>query len=431
VDDPGSWLWGLFVAACIIFTLTFSALHMALRDIAWVKLEDAFSRHSRAEHADWIKARLVSLTFITVVLRMTANLALLLALVYRSIPRLDSNENSATRILLFDGMVALLILSLFSHAIPYAMAKYAGIKILVKGFSILKVLHPLGVVFAYLQWLANKMVRRFTVNGEETNGKEEKQEELMNVVEEQEKEGVVDEEEREMIESVLEFRDMTTGEIMTPRTDIIGIEADTSLSKLIDIIVSAGHSRYPIYEGSIDQIIGMVFAKDLLRQVGQIDAPADIRRLMRKPNFVSESKGLRDLLHYFQNKKSHFAVVLDEYGGTAGVVTIEDILEELVGEITDEYEGPQIEPFVKIDEQAYEIDARYHVDELNDKLELKIPEDEDYETIGGFAFAQLGHIPQTGEIFEHDNLKFTVIEAEQRRINRLKLTILTAPDATE
>ena len=171
----------------------------------------------------------------------------------------------------------------------------------------------------------------------------------------------------------------------------------------------------------------MLYAKDLLRDINH-PGDAEIRNRLRQPYFVPESKSLRDLLHDFQNQKVHVAVVLDEYGGTAGVVTFEDILEELVGEIIDEHEPPQSEPIKRIDENTIEVDARYEIDELNDQFNLTVPEDADYETVGGFAFAQLGYIPNVGESFEYENMRFTVIDAHQRKINRLRVVILPRED---
>lgn len=145
------------------------------------------------------------------------------------------------------------------------------------------------------------------------------------------------------------------------------------------------------------------------------------RNKMREAYFVPETKPLRVLLHEFQNQKQHIAIVLDEYGGTAGVITLEDILEELVGEITDEYEEALPEPVKKIDQNTIEVDARTYVDDLNDSFELNLPEDEDYDTIGGFVFSQLGYIPKTGEKFDYKNLKFTIVSAEARRIKRIRI----------
>ncbi|KPK77069.1 MAG: hypothetical protein AMJ79_04530 [Phycisphaerae bacterium SM23_30] len=257
---------------------------------------------------------------------------------------------------------------------------------------------------------------------------EEKQEELLSAVQEGQKKGVVDEREREMIESVLEFRGTTAGEIMTPRTDIITIKADAQLSEVIEIIVTEGHSRYPVYENSIDNIIGMLYAKDLLSDLNNPHNSHGIRHRLRQPFFVPKNKTLRDLLGCFQNQKIHIAVVLDEYGGTAGVVTIEDILEELVGEIIDEYEPPEPEPLLRINERTIEVDARYEIDKLNYECRLNLPEDEDYESVGGFVVGKLGHIPPAGFTFAHQNLQITILDAGPRKIKRLRIVIASSEE---
>ncbi len=224
-----------------------------------------------------------------------------------------------------------------------------------------------------------------------------------------------------MIENVLELNDTAADEIMTPRTDIVAVEANSDLKTVLETINAAGHTRVPIYEENIDNIIGFVYAKDLLTEIGKNPADFNLRNKMRDAYFVPETKLLRALLHEFQSRKLHIAVVLDEYGGTAGIVTLEDILEELVGEITDEYEKKPPEYIKKIDQNTIELDARTYIDDANDELQLNLPEDEDYDTIGGFVFSHLGYIPKTGATFDYENLKFTISAAEPRRIKRIRI----------
>jgi len=224
-----------------------------------------------------------------------------------------------------------------------------------------------------------------------------------------------------MIESVLELDETSADEIMTPRTDITAVEVNSGLQTVLDTITSAGHTRVPVYEENIDKIIGLIYAKDLLAEIGKDPANFKLRSKLRDAYFVPETKPLRTLLHEFQSRKLHIAVVLDEYGGTAGVVTLEDIIEELVGEITDEYEETPTEPVKKIDQNTIEADARTYVDDLNDQFDLNLPEDEDYDTIGGFVFSHLGYIPKTGDTFEYKNLEFTIVSAEARRIKRIRI----------
>ena len=180
----------------------------------------------------------------------------------------------------------------------------------------------------------------------------------------------------------------------------------------------------PVYEETIDNIIGIIYAKDLLHVTDP--ESFDTAGIMREPIYIPESKQTRDLLHEFQEGKGHMAIVLDEYGGTAGLVTIEDILEELVGEIVDEYEPPEAEPLHRIDESTVDVDARMRIDELNHELGIRLPESEDYETIGGFVFSSFGRIPQSDDECQHANVTIRVTDVGPRRINRLRLHITPA-----
>jgi len=258
---------------------------------------------------------------------------------------------------------------------------------------------------------------------------EEKQEEFLSVVEQGKMEGVVDEEEQEMIENVLELDETDVDKIMTPRTDIVAIKADADFETVLKIINDAGHSRIPVYEDNIDKIIGLIYAKDLLSEFGKDSKDFRLTDKLRDAYFVPETKSLRELLHEFQNQKLHIAVVLDEYGGTAGIITIEDIIEEVMGEITDEYEDKLPESILRINDSTIEVDARVHIDDVNEEMGIELPENEDYDTIGGFVFSHLGNIPVRDETFEYEKLKFTITDAESRKINRLRIQKLTDSNA--
>ena len=224
-----------------------------------------------------------------------------------------------------------------------------------------------------------------------------------------------------MIESVIEFGDTDVGEIMTPRTDIVAIDKNASLADAKQLIADEGHSRIPVFEETIDNILGVLYAKDLLPFADNDDF--EVARVMRSAPYIPDSKPVDELLQEFNDRKVHIAIVLDEYGGTAGLVTIEDILEELVGEIADEYEDAEPDPIQRIDDQTVEVDARVRVDVLNHELDLTLPEHDDYETIGGLVFSSLGRIPQVGETCSLDNVRISVLDAEERKINRLRLEI--------
>jgi len=324
---------------------------------------------------------------------------------------------------LFASIVAFGIFSVFSLAIPHAWAKYAGEKILSRTYKMLILFAIIASPILYIFRIYDGFVRRLAGIAESTPEEqhEEKQEEFLTGLEQHKTDGVLDEEEQEMIENVLELSSSTADEIMTPRTDIVAVEVNSDLQKVLETITSGGHTRVPVLEENIDNIVGLIYAKDLLAEIGKDPADFNLRKKMRKAYFVPETKLLRVLLHEFQNQKLHIAVVLDEYGGTAGIVTLEDILEELVGEITDEYEEIPAEPVKKIDQNTIDADARTYIDDLNDEFELDLPEDEDYDTIGGFVFSRLGYIPKADESFDYENLKFTIASAEARKIKRIKI----------
>ncbi len=412
----------IVVAVCVPLTLFFSLAVHSLRRASWIRLEDAFDEINKPYRFITLRDDFERFMSAMEILRLVCNLTIVSGVIFAM--SFEKDTLSASTVI-YGCFFCVILLSLFSVVIPNAWARYGGTAVLVRGYSIIRavevVIRPVIAILHLIYPIAGKIAGK---SEDENGNNEERQERLLSVMEEGEQRGVVDEEEKEMIVSVLEFRETTAGEIMTPRTDIIGIPINASLTEVAGLINENGYSRYPVYDQSIDHIVAILYSKDLIGYVDSPDEAFDINKLLRKPLFVPESKCLRDLLHDFQNQKVHIAVVLDEYGGTAGVVTFEDILEELVGEIIDEHEPPREEMVKQLEDKTFEIDARFSVDELNDEYDLELPEDEDYETVGGFIFAQLGHIPKQGEEFVYKNMKFTVINAQSRKIDRIKLEIL-------
>jgi CBS domain containing-hemolysin-like protein len=409
-------------------TLFFSVNAIALRTFSHVKLQEAFKTANKKtkpeELAEQLAEKAEELILTCYLYRLILNICILLLLVaVFAGPGATAEPVDTVVSYLLIFIAALAIFSIFSLAIPQFWAKYAGEKILGRTYKLLMGFAIAAAPVLYIFRLYDGVVRRLAGVAETTpeEQQEEMQEEFLTGLERRRTEGVLDEEEQEMIENVLELSNSTADEIMTPRTDIVAVEVNSDLQKVLETITTAGHTRVPVYEKNIDNIIGLVYAKDLLAEIGKTGTEFKLRDKIRDAYFVPESKPLRALLHEFQNQKLHIAVVLDEYGGTAGVVTLEDILEELVGEITDEYEETPPEPIKKIDQNTIEADARTYIDDLNDQLELNLPEDEDYETIGGFVFSRLGYIPKTGENFDYENLKFTIASAEARRIKRIRI----------
>jgi putative hemolysin len=248
------------------------------------------------------------------------------------------------------------------------------------------------------------------------------EEEIKLLVEASEKQGVLEAEETEMIESILDFGDTPVRKVMTPRIDITAFEIGGSLSELVRLIGESGHSRIPIYEGDMDNIIGIVHAKDLLGLAVSTEAgEADIRRIMRPAYFIPETKKIGELLSEFRRSRQQIAIVRDEYGVTSGLVTIEDLLEEIVGDIQDEYDTE--EPMVtEIDNRTYLLDGRMSLEDINERFELHLPEEE-ADTIGGFVFALLGRQAQAGEEVVYEDIRFCVEATDGRRITKVKMEL--------
>jgi len=255
-------------------------------------------------------------------------------------------------------------------------------------------------------------------------------EELKLIVERGGEQGILEAEEEQMINAVIELGDRRLHEVMVPRIAIVALPVSATLDEAIDLIVEEGHSRVPVYEDSIDGVIGIVYAKDLLPvlKIGANARPT-VRSLLRTPLFVPESMSIDDLLHEFQRRKVHIAIVLDEYGGTAGLLTIEDLLEEIVGEIQDEYdvEEPMI---VRLSPDEARIDGRVDVDELGETFDIPIAlEDEaEYDTVGGLIFHRLGHVPRPGDEVRLDGLKLTVETTDGRRVGKVLAVRQRDPD---
>lgn len=234
--------------------------------------------------------------------------------------------------------------------------------------------------------------------------------------------GIIEEEEKEMISSVFEFGDTIAREVMVPRPDIVAMPINTSFDKLIEIVAEDGHSRFPVYDGSIDKIVGILYVKDILVKLKQIKKDYDLFKLLRKPFFVPETKNLNDLLREFQKRNQHLAIVVDEYGGVSGLVSIEDLLEEIVGEIVDEYDQEEQEAIIQVDDTTYNVDARQSMPDLEGKIDCKF-EYEDAETVGGFVMEKLGRIPVQGEVFEVPQGKFKITETKGNRILKVQITL--------
>jgi CBS domain containing-hemolysin-like protein len=247
------------------------------------------------------------------------------------------------------------------------------------------------------------------------------EEEIRSMAEVGHEEGAIEEEEKELIHSIFEFGDTVVREVMTPLPDVAAVDVNSSLDDVLDLVLKRGFSRIPAYKDKIEEIVGIVYAKDVLREIHAKRNGKRLRDLARKAYFVPESKKVADLLKEMQREKVHMAVVVDEYGSVTGVVTLEDLLEEIVGEIADEYdrEEPNVEP---AGDGRFLVNARLPVDELNEILDVELP-NEEWDTVGGLMMGMLGRLPTQGEHVEFEGLKFTAERVQGRRIAKVMVEL--------
>ncbi len=409
-------LWAVVVTA---MSCLFGLLSYSTRAFRRVQLEEAFPGESGKRRIDWLDGHLNALRLMMSLLRSLSNILLVLLVVWLLH---DYTGHEKALHMIGSATIAIALVAVFGVGVPNAWAASVGERMLAT-------FYPLIVGLYYITWPAIQLMQVFDVpvrrlsgvpdTEGESNGGAARQE-ILSVATESRAEGDMDAGELEMIESVMEFGETHTGEIMTPRTDIFALPADTPFDEVVTRIVQAGHTRVPIYREDIDDIVGILYAKDLLRYIDSPE-PATLTSVVHKPFFVPEAKLLDDLLAEFKARKLHMAIVLDEYGGTAGLVTIEDVIEEIVGEITDEYDVAEPEPIQMIDAAAVEAEGRAYIDDVNDALDLSIPEDEDYDTVAGLVLSELGYVPAAGDALDSYGARFTVLDADERKINRLRV----------
>ena len=245
------------------------------------------------------------------------------------------------------------------------------------------------------------------------------EEELHEIITAGEEEGLINSRENEMIQSIFHLRETVVREIMVPRTDVACIDSTDTIQDVLSKIISCGHSRLPVYEDTVDNIIGLLYAKDLLKCWGVDDSSFDLKKILRVPYYIPETKNLEELLQEFKRKRVHMAVVIDEYGGTSGIVTIEDLLEQIVGDIQDEYDAEE-EWLLSQPDGAIVVDARLSIEELEQYFGIEV-EREMFDTVGGLIFHLTGKIPRSGEEVETNDIHMTVLDADERKIRRVRI----------
>lgn len=317
-------------------------------------------------------------------------------------------------------LISTTLILLFGELIP----KYFG-RELADRFVLISAI-PLRVI-TIIMYPFVKTISTISTVLSRTNQKEEEEflhifdkEDIQNLIEESSDAGKMDEEQSDIISKVIDIREQRVYEAMTPRTDIVGVEINSTMDEVLDTFIESGYSKIVVFDENLDNIKGTLFTKDIFKQ------PKDVKSVTREVVFVPETKKSMEMLNEFLDKQFSFAVVVDEFGGTAGILTVEDLIEELFGEIRDEYDDVNEKVAKKIDVNSYLLSGKVEIDYLNEEMDFKIPEG-DYETIAGYVTYKIGRIPKKGESFKMDNYTILILKSDNTKIVMLKLTIDQEP----
>jgi len=310
------------------------------------------------------------------------------------------------------GLLGGLTLAILGRALPRALAagqpETAAVRLVDVFSAVDTVFRPLGFGLRRLMTRVSDEAEEELVAAEE-----------FKAVAQEEDTPRLQDEKREILHSIFEFGGTTTREIMVPRIDMVMADADTPRRDALLLIAEHGHSRIPVYEGSVDRILGAIHVKELVRDGQVVGDGTPIREFVRPVMFVPETKKIDELLHEFQERRTHLAIVVDEYGGTSGMVTLEDVLEEIVGEIEDEYDKsePLFEPLA---DGSYRVAGKIDIDDLNEEINVQLPT-ENSDTLGGFLFELVGRVPTQGETVEYQGLRFVIDRVHRQRIVRVRI----------
>jgi putative hemolysin len=405
-----------------LLSLLFATLMYSLREFSRPRFAELLGKRNADKWFDPVTEHTADLVYLCALARQFCNILVWIT-VFATFEQLQNGWLRYAETVIVAGVIAVFC----SITIPHAAARYSASEIVAIFSPLLYVFRLIFSPLTRLMHGTDNVVKKAL--GAKDDGQESQiEEDILTAIEEGEKEGIVDEQEREIIESAIEFGDTTTAQIMTTRHDMASIPVEANLEEAKQMILENGHSRIPVYEGTLDHVVGILYARDLIKQIGLPVDAFSMRSFMRPPIFVPETKTLGDLLRDFRLQKVHIAIVLDEYGGTAGLVTIEDVLEELVGEISDEHEPAEPAMLKKIDDKTFDADARISIEELNRAIGLGLPEDAGYETLGGFLITSLAGIPEKGAVYEHAGARYTVLDAEPQRVKRVKIELVPVPE---
>jgi putative hemolysin len=412
--DTEAWFQFILLVVMLILCALASASETALTSVSRIKLKNLVEEGDKK--ATEIEQLLASPNVFLSTILVVNSVAVIIA---SSMATVLSLRFSASWGEVISTILISLIVLIFCEITPKTAAVQNPLRwarILVAPVRISsKVLRPIVVVLSAITGALIRLMGGQPVR----HGPFVTEEELRLLVTVGEEEGVLEEEETEMIHSIFEFADTPVREVMIPRIDVIALESDATVDQAVDLALEGGFSRIPVYEESIDNIIGILYTKDMLKQLREGHSALIVRNMVRPAYFVPETKKLDDLLREIRQKRVHLAIVIDEYGSVAGLVTIEDLVEEIVGDIQDEFDHEET-LYERVHEHEYIFSAKISIDEFNEIMDTKL-ENEDYDTLGGFLYAQLDKIPIAGDTITFENHRFTILTTRGRRIVRVRV----------
>ncbi|MEL7496047.1 MAG: hemolysin family protein [Planctomycetota bacterium] len=418
--------WTAF-AGFLVTTIAATA-ELVLNEIAWHELEEYSKQRKQPSRFGRIFERRDSMLLGCGILHMVATAIMAIAMVSWCFAGHDPASLG-----LKDYGSAFLVLGfalvLSGSWIPWAVARVGSVPFLFHSWR--------------LWWVASLVVWPLAAGGsvvgdllarasgvEEPSDEEEEEafeDEILSMVSEGEHDGFLEADAREMIEGVMELDDYDVSHVMTPRTGVDALDVSTSREEMIEFVISSGRTRIPIYEESIDNVIGLLYAKDLLRESIEPQRQ-ELRKLLRDPIIVPTSMKLDEMLKLFLHGRTHMAIVMDEYDGTAGVVTIEDVLEEIVGEIVDETDKDKGGDIEVLNESQADVFGTVHIERLNQELGIELPDEDEFATVSGLIMSQLKEVPRSGQEVTIGNVQFNILEASRRKIDSVRVTLINRDD---
>jgi magnesium and cobalt exporter, CNNM family len=406
------------ILACLLGSAFFSASETALTSLSLIRLEQLIERHPIACRPLTVwqtnpNGVLTTILIGNTIASITASaLATDLASTFFPQRGIPIAIGGMTLLLLFSGEITPKAI-----ARSYADAMAPVLMVAVLGF------HGL---FYPVSWVTTRFIRAlfWAVGARQRRGERVTEEDIEYIVSLGRRQGTLDKDKEHLLSSIFEFSDTTAREIMVPRTEVVAVSVDASYEKVVEISLESGFSRIPVYEDSIDKVVGIFYTKNLITPPRKEEHGAFLANRMRPTVFVPESKKISEVLRMFQRERIHMAIVVDEFGGTGGLVTMEDIIEELLGEIQDEFDTEE-KRLVANPDGTYLAEARINVEELEDELHLTFPEDRDYESLGGFLMEQASEVPAEGWQHTYQGFRFRVLEADPQRV--IKVLIEKAP----